>query len=301
MSWASDLSANFLDPTYIYNYLDVSGGSFTIRYPSNKLITGTGDTSLNGTTTFDTPFTYNTDLSLNQRLFVAGDVSMVSGNLTILGNATITGKLLVGTYNAGSISLAAINTVGVGGTFTTNANDITFTADMSYNIPIKLNSDVSLNGNTQVSTSTSLKVRNKIQFSDGTSITSTNRGIDGSFNDSSFNNMTVSGVFSSPSAVVVTSDYRIKTNVQSLDETHILDKLRPVAYYQTQTECNDIGFLAHELQEQYPELVEGEKDGDKMQSVDYNGILALLINEVKRLKVNIKHTMAMIEAKTEYA
>ena len=62
MSWASDLSANFLDPTYMYNYLDVSGGSLTIRYPSNNLITGTGDVSLNGTTTFNTSFTYNVDM-----------------------------------------------------------------------------------------------------------------------------------------------------------------------------------------------------------------------------------------------
>ena len=110
--------------------------------------------------------------------------------------------------------------------------------------------------------------------------------------------MTVVGAFTSPSAVVVTSDYRIKTNVQTLDETHILDKLRPVAYYQTQTECNDIGFLAHELQEQYPELVDGVKDGYKMQSVDYNGILVLLTNEVQRLKQTIKHTKAMIDARS---
>ena len=297
MSWASDLSANFLDPTYIYNYLDVSGGSVTIRHPSNNLITGTGDVSLNGTTTFATQFTNNMDMSLNRRLFVTGDVSMVSGNFSIIGNATIAGKLSVGSYKAGSISLSAINSGGAGGGFTANANDTTFAVDMSYNTPIQINSDVSLNGNTQISAATSLNIRNKIQFSDATSISSTNRRVDGSFNDSSFNNMTVTGTFTSPSAVVVTSDYRIKTNVQTLDETHVLDKLRPVAYYQTETECNDIGFLAHELQEHYPELVDGVKDGEKMQSVDYNGILVLLINEVQRLKQNIKHTKAMIDAR----
>ena len=286
MSWADDLSANLLGPIYICNYLDVSGGSVTIRCPSNQLITGTGDVSLNGTTTFTRPFTYNTDLSLNQRLVVVGDVSMVSGNLSVVGNATIAGKLSVGSYKPGSISLSAINSTG--GVYTINTSDTTFAVDMSYNTPIKLNSDVSLNGNTQISAATSLKVPNKIQFSDGKTISSTNRRIDGSFNDSSFNNMTVTGAFSSPSAVVVTSDYRIKTNVQTLDETHILDKLRPVSYYQTQTECNDIGFIAHELQEQYPELVDGVKDGEQMQSVDYNGLLVLLLNEVKRLKQFIK-------------
>lgn len=115
------------------------------------------------------------------------------------------------------------------------------------------------------------------------------------FKNSTFTNMTVIGSFASNPSV--SSDYRIKTNVQTLDETHILDKLRPVTYYQTQIARKDIGFIAHEVQQHYPELVEGEKDSDKMQSVNYNGILALLINEVQRLKQDIKETKAIIAAK----
>ena len=293
MSWASDLTTNRLNATYINSYLDISGGSVTIRNPGCILVSGTGDVSLNGITTVNNQGIYNTDLSLNRRLFVVGDVSMVSGRLYVAGNANVAGKLSVGSYKTGSISNSAINSSGGGG-FTVNATDTTFTADISYNAAIKLNNDVSLNGNTQISAATSLNVRNKIQFNDATSIISTNRRVDGSFNDSSFNNMTVAGAFTSPSAVVVTSDYRIKTNVQTLDETHILDKLRPVSYYQTQTECNDIGFLAHELEEHYPELVDGVKDGEKMQSVDYNGILVLLINEVQRLKQFVEEAKADI-------
>ena len=101
--------------------------------------------------------------------------------------------------------------------------------------------------------------------------------------------MTVTGDFAS-NPPLSASDYRIKTNIQELDETHTIDKLRPVTYYQTQMKKNAIGFIAHELQEHYPELVEGEKDGDKMQSVNYTGILAILINEIKQLKQNIKDT-----------
>lgn len=115
------------------------------------------------------------------------------------------------------------------------------------------------------------------------------------FKTSTFTNMTVIGSFASNPSV--SSDYRIKTNVQTLDETDVLDKLRPVTYYQTQIARKDIGFIAHELEEHYPELVDGEKDGDKMQSVNYNGILALLINEVQRLKQDIKETKAVIAAK----
>lgn len=117
------------------------------------------------------------------------------------------------------------------------------------------------------------------------------------FKTSTFTNMTVIGSFASNPQQSVSSDYRIKTNVQTLDETDVLDKLRPVTYYQTQIARKDIGFIAHEIQEQYPDLVDGEKDGDKMQSVNYNGILALLINEVQRLKQDIKQTKAVIAAK----
>ena len=69
-------------------------------------------------------------------------------------------------------------------------------------------------------------------------------------------------------------------------------------YKQTQTGKNDIGFLAHELQEHYPELVEGEKDGEKMQSVNYSGLLPILINEVQQLKKQIAETRARIQNET---
>ena len=81
-----------------------------------------------------------------------------------------------------------------------------------------------------------------------------------------------------------TSDYRIKDNVTPLDETYGVDGLNPVTYLNTKTNKHDIGLIAHELQEIYPLLVNGEKDGDTMQSVNYTGLIPILINEVKNLK-----------------
>jgi hypothetical protein len=48
---------------------------------------------------------------------------------------------------------------------------------------------------------------------------------------------------------------------------------------------------AHELQEYYPELVNGEKDGPDIQTVNYIG----LINEVKTLK----NKLLILEEKNE--
>jgi hypothetical protein len=82
------------------------------------------------------------------------------------------------------------------------------------------------------------------------------------------------------------SDYRIKENIRPVTGT--IDELRPVAYYNTLTQNEDMGIIAHELQEHFPALVFGEKDGEINQSVNYNGLIALLIKEVQDLKKEIK-------------
>ncbi len=86
------------------------------------------------------------------------------------------------------------------------------------------------------------------------------------------------------------SDYRIKKNIISLNETnYTIDKLRPVTYINEQTDKQDIGIIAHELQEQYPFLVNGIKDGNNLQSVNYLGIIGILIKEIQELKKDVKY------------
>jgi hypothetical protein len=81
-----------------------------------------------------------------------------------------------------------------------------------------------------------------------------------------------------------TSDYRIKTNIQTLDETYSVDNIRPVSYINISSNTQSIGVIAHELQEQFPFLVNGEKDGEQYQSVNYNGLIGILIREIQELK-----------------
>ena len=77
------------------------------------------------------------------------------------------------------------------------------------------------------------------------------------------------------------SDYRIKQNVQVLTKT--VDLLKPIEY-DISGERHDMGFLAHEVQEIFPFLVNGEKDGDQLQSINYTGFISLLVKEVQDLK-----------------
>jgi hypothetical protein len=89
-----------------------------------------------------------------------------------------------------------------------------------------------------------------------------------------------------------TSDYRIKSNIMSLDNSYVIDNLRPVSYFNQLTNKNDIGLIAHELQEYYPFLVNQNKDDDEhLQSINYASIISLLIHEIQSLKRQYSHNL----------
>jgi hypothetical protein len=89
--------------------------------------------------------------------------------------------------------------------------------------------------------------------------------------------------------VALTSDYRIKENVQTLDTSKMIDlsKINPVSYYNKLSNQDEYGFIAHELQETLPLLVNGEKDGESYQSVNYIGLIPILVKEIQDLKQRI--------------
>jgi hypothetical protein len=84
-----------------------------------------------------------------------------------------------------------------------------------------------------------------------------------------------------------TSDYRIKSNIEQLDGSYTVQNLIPRKYYNKQMNRYDLGLIAHELQEQYPLLVNGEKDGENYQSVNYIGLIPLLINDIQNQQQQI--------------
>jgi hypothetical protein len=85
--------------------------------------------------------------------------------------------------------------------------------------------------------------------------------------------------------VTLTSDYRIKEFVSPLDQSFNVDVLNPVSYYLKSDHSQlQIGFIAHEVQEAYPFLVTGVKDGDTIQSINYNGFIGILTKEIQALK-----------------
>jgi hypothetical protein len=86
------------------------------------------------------------------------------------------------------------------------------------------------------------------------------------------------------------SDYRIKDNITSIAGSlsiPTLDRLRPVMYYNKLLNKNEYGFIAHEVQEVFPDLVVGNKDEDQYQTINYTPLFALLVKEMKEMKREI--------------
>ena len=93
-----------------------------------------------------------------------------------------------------------------------------------------------------------------------------------------------------------TSDYRVKTDVKPLDASFNIDVLKPVTYTNTRHGRQDVGFIAHEVQEHYPFLVNGQKDGEQMQSLNYIGLIGILTKEIQDLKRRLAETEAKVAA-----
>jgi hypothetical protein len=95
--------------------------------------------------------------------------------------------------------------------------------------------------------------------------------------------------------VTTTSDYRIKENIKLLDlNEYNIDKLIPIIYDHKESKQTNIGFLAHEVQENFPFLVSGVKDGKETQSINYIGLIGLLTKEIQELKKDNKKIKEML-------
>ena len=91
------------------------------------------------------------------------------------------------------------------------------------------------------------------------------------------------------SLFTTTSDYRIKEDINYIQDIINIDDLKPVKYKNKLNNKMEYGFIAHEVQDIFPEIVEGDKDGEEYQSINYSGLIPILVNEIKKLKEEIKN------------
>ena len=100
----------------------------------------------------------------------------------------------------------------------------------------------------------------------------------------------------SVTAFNTSSDYRLKENVRPLEDgLSRVSKIKPVKFDWISDGTSTEGFIAHELQEVFPDAVDGEKDGKNMQGVDYGKITPLLVKAIQEQQTIIEDLKARIE------
>ena len=112
------------------------------------------------------------------------------------------------------------------------------------------------------------------------------------------NGFDVGSITSDGSTVSYTSasDYRLKENIQPM--TNGLDRVKqfnPVKFEWKGTGKQSEGFIAHEVDEIYSDCVEGEKDGERMQTMDYGKITPLLVKAIQEQQTIIDDLKTRIE------
>jgi hypothetical protein len=246
----------------------INGGTF-----SSSGITFTGSTS--GTTilqasavasgtltlpaTTDTLLARNTTDTLTNKIIAAG-----SNTITGLTNTNLSGT--AGITNA-NLANSTISGVALG----SNLNPLTFG---SY-----LTSTGSYNGSTARTVSVA-----------GTSVNTGNtlvaRDTSGDFTAGSVNvtNLTASQTIQAQD-FNSTSDINLKENIQTVENAlETVNNLRGVSFDWKESGNGSYGVIAQELEEVLPELV---KDGE-IKSVNYNGLVGILIEAIKELKTEVE-------------
>jgi hypothetical protein len=196
------------------------------------------------------------DYDLTGNLQVSGDID-INGNMNINGN-NIT-KVSNITNPLGNITITPLNNLIVAKNLDMSSNNITKVSNITNtlgnititplnNLIVAKNLDMSGNNITKVS-----NITNTLGNIIITPVTSGMVIVGG--------NIATTGSITA-SLLTLTSDYRIKKNIEeiSIPELKNIDSLKPVKYFNTVNKKPEYGFIAHELQEYFPELVTGYKD-----------------------------------------
>lgn len=243
------------------------------------------------------------DLNVYNRLFVIEDVSFES-NLYVTGNIYMNGGKVYQTGPTGMTgSTGATGPFGYTGftgptgqigpifsgnvTFINPIEEITFDNDSFYYMTLNSgnNYDALVNGNATINSNFTVNGQCKLNGNyTSTSINTGSLTVDGGVG---ITGSLYVGQTCFVGGTQIISDYRIKDDINELDESYTVDNIRVVNYYNKNTKNKEIGVIAHELEEVYPYLVNGEKDGSNLQSVNYIGIIGILIKEIQILKQQI--------------
>jgi hypothetical protein len=292
----------------------VTASNFTLTLPAttatvatttgtltNPTINGfTGDTSVVniGSGQIYKDASGNVGIGLSNPNAYGSNVNVVSSKSFVAGGAS-TGYGFYPYYVSATNYAAILGDSSGSITFTTGTSSPTERAriDASGNLLVGVTADPANAGNYGVSF---YKVANGYELHSRGNGTGTNYvGVFYNGNGT-VGNINTSG---STTSYVTTSDYRLKENVQPMQNAlDSISALKPVTYTWKVDGSSGQGFIAHELQEVVPDCVTGEKDaaddeGNPIyQGIDTSFLVATLTAAIQELKAELDATKAEVAA-----
>jgi len=94
--------------------------------------------------------------------------------------------------------------------------------------------------------------------------------------------------------LVSVSDYRLKEDLNSFSGLDLISKINVYDYKWKNQDKRSFGVMAHELQGVVPQAAFGEKDGERMQGVDYSTLVPILIQAIKEQQTQIEELKILI-------
>jgi hypothetical protein len=93
-------------------------------------------------------------------------------------------------------------------------------------------------------------------------------------------------------SVTQTSDSRYKKNIKGIDSVlENINKLNPISYLtldQNNTDKKSYGFIAQELNELFPDIVNEPKNINELYAINYTSIIPLLTKSIQELTKKIE-------------
>ena len=92
------------------------------------------------------------------------------------------------------------------------------------------------------------------------------------------------------------SSSRFKSEVQTIQNPmHLIKQIRGVTYERTDNNAAEYGFIAEEVGQVIPSVVEWEADGDDAQGLDYTRVVPILLEGIKDQQRQLESQQMQIE------
>ena len=228
---------------------------------------------IDGVTATTTEINYVDGVTSNVQTQLDSKQATITGAATTIDDTDLTASRALVSNGSGKVEVSAVTSTELG-----------YLDGVTSAVQTQLDSKLSSSGNITVGGNVIIPDAGTIgSTSDTDAMTIAANG-----NTTFSQDITVSG------DVTISSDARLKSNIVSLGST--LSKLLLIdgkSYIMNKSGKEKIGILAQEVQEVFPELV--SKDANEMLSVNYQGLVPVLINAIKEQEDKISRLEKLVE------